>query len=582
MPDEQVQFLNVLERDEARRRWFQALSPACLETELIPLGAALGRILARDIASPVDVPAFDRANVDGYAVRAADTFAASEQAPRRLRLNEEAIPTGVVPRLPLDASTATPIATGARLPRGADAVVMIEHTWRAGPDVEVRKAVAPGANITFAGTDVALGEFVLAARARLTSRETGILAAIGLERVAVVRRPVVAVISTGDELVPPGAPPAGATVYDSNQTILADAIRELGGLPVAMGIVPDDEQRLDSALAQACRSADLVLLSGGTSKGGGDLCARVLARHSPGIIVHGVALRPGKPLCLGAIGRTPVAILPGFPTSAIFTFHTFIAPLVRTLAGSSEHDPRQLSARLPARLNSERGRTDFVLVNLLPCDEGLLAYPLGKGSGSVTTFSRADGFITIPTAQQYVEAGETVAVTPLAKEAGPADLVVIGSHCVQLDQLLACLRQQGFTTKTFWVGSQGGLDAVARGACDLAGIHLFDPASGRYNAPFVPPNARLFRGYTRMQGVVVRGDDARFDSTETAREAVAGALLDDSCVLVNRNRGSGTRILIDECLAGARPPGYSVEARSHNAVAAAVAHHLEPVPRDRP
>lgn len=568
---EQEQFLDVVDRDTAERRWRGAVRSVVLGAEDVPIGAALGRVLAADVVSGVDVPAFDRSNVDGYAARAGDTFGASEEAPAVLTRNAEDLATGVLPRLVVGPGTATPIATGAVLPRGADAVVMVEHAVAARDGrLIVQRPVTPGGNVTFAGTDVARGELVLRKGVRLTSRETGVLAAIGLGVVPVLRRPRVAVISTGDEIVAPGAPPGPGSVYDANATLLADAVREIGGEPIPLGIVGDDEAALDAVLDRAIGAADLVVLSGGTSKGAGDVSYRVLARRDPGVVVHGVALKPGKPVCLGAVGTTPVAILPGFPTSAVFTFHEFVAPVVRVLGGLRAEARESVAATMPARFNSEIGRTEYLLVNLIDGPGGLAAYPLGKGSGSVTTFSRADGFVIIPRGQEYVAAGETVAVVPIGRGTAPADLVAIGSHCVGLDLLLGLLGEAGFTSKTLWVGSQGGLTAAGRGECDVAGVHLLDPETDTYNLPFLPTGVRLLPGYGRMQGVVFRPGDPRFAGRPVA-EAVAGAVGDPGCFFVNRNRGSGTRVLIDGLLRGARPPGSAVEARSHNAVAAAVA-----------
>jgi putative molybdopterin biosynthesis protein len=286
-------------------------------------------------------------------------------------------------------------------------------------------------------------------------------------------------------------------------------------------------------------------------------------------VVHGVALKPGKPICLGAAGSTPVAVLPGFPTSAIFTFHEFVAPVIRRMQGLGPESRESISAVMPVRFNSERGRTEYLLVGLVNGPGGLSAYPMGKGSGSVTTFSRADGFIAIPRQQEYLEAGERVDVVPLGQGRSPADLVAIGSHCVGLDALLGMLAERGFTAKTLWVGSQGGLTAAGRGECDLAGVHLLDPASGQYNAPFLPDGVRLLPGYSRMQGLVYRPGDSRFEN-KALDAAVTAALSDPSCVMVNRNRGSGTRVVIEGLLAGRRPRGFAVEVRSHNGVAAAV------------
>ena len=566
----QQQFLNVVDRDEAERRFRAAIDLGPLEAEDIALASALMRVLAQDVVAPVDVPSFDRSNVDGFAVRAEDTFGASEERPRALRWTSESLAPGVVPRLPVGAGEATTIATGAMLPRGANAVVMVEDTDHDNDAIRVRRPLTPGANISYAGTDMGRGETVLRRGDLLTSRETGVLAAIGVARVTVVRRPRVAILSTGNELIAPGAPMQPGLVYDSNATILADAVRELGCEPILLGIVADDRERLHALVDQAL-AYDFVLLSGGTSKGEGDLCYRVVAElDPPGIVAHGVALKPGKPLCLAATRvdtrLVPVVILPGFPTSAVFTFHEFVAPVLRLLAGRSADPATTVTARLPMRVNSERGRTEYLLVGLIRGDDGLAAYPMGKGSGSVTTFSRADGFVVIPRQQEYVDAGATVDVHLIGKGLKPADLVVIGSHCVGLDFLLGQLQMRGCKTKFLAVGSTGGLEAVRRGECDLAGIHLLDAKSNVYNQPFLSSDMLLLPGYRRMQGIVFRRDDARI-----ADGTLDLALADADCVMVNRNRGSGTRILIDQLLKGSQPAGYSTDVRSHNAVVAAVA-----------
>ncbi len=571
----QAQFLDVAGVDEAAERFRSHIRMAPLGGEDVPLEKARERVLAGDIVAGVDVPGFDRTNVDGFAVLAGDTARAAEDAPCTLTLNAEVITPGVVPRETVRPGTATVLATGGMIPRGADAVIMVEDT-----DVEetgngerllIRRPVAAGSFITFAGTDIARGETVLRAGQLLSSREIGVLAAIGLDRVPVFRRPRVAVISTGDEIVVPGSPLPEGGVYDSNQAIVAAAVEELGGEAVRFGAVPDDEEQLQDALDRAL-DCDMVILSGGTSKGAGDLCYRVVSRlRDPGVLVHGVAIKPGKPLCLAVTGGIPVVILPGFPTSAIFTFHRFVAPVLRALAGHGEDRSETVSATLATRTASERGRTEFKLVNLVESGESLAAYPVAKGSGAVTSFSQADGFIVIDALQEQLAAGEPVTVQLISSRLRPADLVAIGSHCVGLDLLLGRLQREGYTTKVMHVGSTGGLTAARRGECDIAGIHLLDPDSGEYNRPFLEEGMALVPGYRRMQGVVFRPGDARFSGADSVPEAVDAALADDACVMVNRNPGSGTRLLIDRVLAGRQPPGYAVQAKSHNAVATAVA-----------
>jgi molybdopterin molybdotransferase/putative molybdopterin biosynthesis protein len=460
----------------------------------------------------------------------------------------------------------------------------------------VHRAVAPGEAIAPAGGDIALGEIVLRVGTVLSSREIGVLAAVGLSDVEVWRKPRIAILSTGDELIAPGERMRPGAVYDSNGAILAAAVEELGGVPVPLGIARDDEAELE-VLLQKGLASDMVLLSGGTSKGAGDLAARVVGRLTdPGIVVHGVALKPGKPICLAVTNNKPVVILPGFPTSAIFTFHEFVAPVIRAFAGLPPERRETLRAILPMRIGSERGRTEYVMVSLVERVEGslpnspatglpgtptLAAYPISKGSGAVTSFGQADGFFAIPSQTEVLPAGSEVEVAIIGARHRPADLVFIGSHCAGLDLLIGELAAGGLRVKALNVGSMAGLEAAKRGECDVAGIHLLDPATGEYNRPFLTPELELVPGYGRMQGIVFRSGDPRFESRSAEMaiaalksEAASAANSFTPALMVNRNAGSGTRILIDRVLGGARPPGYTKQARSHNAVAAAVAQGL--------
>lgn len=576
----QDQFLEVVSAEEATRRFHAALDLGPLPAERVALAAALGRVVAETVAAAADAPPFDRASVDGFALRAADTAHASAAAPVRLLLNAEVLACGVAPTVEVAAGTATAIATGGVMPRGADAVAMIEWTELEdaadGPAVLLRRAASPGGFVGFAGSDIARGEALLRRGTVVTSREIGMLAAAGLSDVPVVRRPRVAVLSTGDELHPPGAklPPGG--IADSNAAILCAAVAENGGEPVPMGIFRDDEAVLERAVRDALAQADLVVMSGGTSKGAGDVSHRILPRlGAPGVLVHGVALKPGKPLCLAAVGRTPVAVLPGFPTSAVFTFHAFVVPVIRALAGLPPREEIDVAATLAVRTPSELGRTEYVMVSLAEAPGGgLAALPLGKGSGSVTAFAQADGFFAVPALDAGADAGAVVQVRLIGTASRPPDLVLIGSHCVGLDAVLEEVAAHGIRARTLAVGSLGGLAAARRGACDLAPAHLLDPATGTYNLPFLAPGLRLVPGWRRLQGVVFRPGDARFEGLE-ARKAVRRAVAAPGCLLVNRNAGSGTRMLLDGVLAqvagGARPSGYANQPKSHNAVAAAVA-----------
>ena len=572
----QEQFLDVVDRDAATARFHRHIKLRPLGTETVPLSQALCRVLARAVIADVDVPGFDRASVDGFAVRADDTAGATERAPKPLVLNGEILTPGTVPQLTVAPGTATLIATGGMVPRGADAVIMVEHTETRDDDgatmIEVRRAAAAGQFIAFAGSDLARGETVLRAGQVLTSREIGMLAAVGCAGVEVWRRPRVAIISTGDEIVAPGEPIRSGAVYDSNAAILAAAVEEAGGSAKPLGIGPDDEIVLSRLVHEGLVTCDIVILSGGTSKGAGDLCYRAISSFKdPGIVVHGVALKPGKPLCLAVTGGKPIVILPGFPTSAIFTFHEFVAPVIRAFAGLPAEQTERLAATLPMRIASERGRTEYLMVSLVRGDgDGpLAAYPNSKGSGAVTAFSQADGFIVIGQHVESVPAGTPVEVQLIGR-AHLADLVIIGSHCVGLDVLIGRLQSEGISVKTLNVGSTGGLAAAKRGECDIAAIHLMDPETGEYNRPFLTAALELVPGYRRLQGIVYRKGAPRFEG-RSLEDAIGGAIVGLDCLMVNRNAGSGTRILTDRLLGGAKPAGYWSQPKSHNAVGVAVA-----------
>lgn len=575
----QDQFLDVVDEAVAHERFEAACAHLETRSETVLLDDALERVLSCDVTALVDVPGFDRSNVDGFAVRAIDTFGAEELDPVSMVVSEVVLAAGQIPPdgFEVVAGVAVPIATGAVVPRRADAVVMVEDSEPDDGVVRVSRAAVPGGNISFAGSDIGRGEVVLRRGTRLSPRETGVLAAVGVERIEVVRRPRVAVISTGDEIVAPGDSIGIGEVYDSNQRVLLDSIAELGCEPRACGIVPDDEERLESllgSLLSGTDAVDVVVLSGGTSKGEGDVNARVVerlaGRHpmSPGVVVHGVALKPGKPVLLSVVAEVPIIVLPGFPTSAVFTFHEFVAPLLRRLSGLRNEIKRSVDAVAPMRINSVPGRTEYSLVDLVEGPHGLAAYPLGAGSGSVTAFGRADGFIRIPATTEYVAEGAQLTVTLIDADTRPADLVAIGSHCIGFDHVLGLLAQEGFRVKSIAVGSTAGIAALDRGEGDVAGVHLLDEATGEYNEPFLPEGVRLVRGYGRRQGIAFRHDDPLFDVAKL--DEMISVLRSGEGRMINRNPGSGTRILLDGLLDGSQPDGYLHQARTHHAVAAAI------------
>ncbi|MEM2094459.1 MAG: molybdopterin biosynthesis protein [Candidatus Bathyarchaeia archaeon] len=553
-------------------------------SEEVPLEKALGRVLSEDVEAKLDVPPFDRASMDGYAVRAEDTFGADEYRPIRLRVIGK-VAAGDVPQVVVEEGEAVEISTGAPMPRGANAVVMVEYT-RTNGEVEVFHAVAPGENVMAAGSDIMAGELVLRVGEVLTPRETGVLAAIGNDPVKVYRKPKVAIISTGNEIVLSRGPLPYGKIFDINGRTLFDSVVENGGEPRFYGVVGDNCAEIVAKVEEALRWADIVITSGGTSAGVGDLLYRAIEILEPaGVLVHGIAVKPGKPVIIGKVQGKPVFGLPGYPTSAMMIFNVFVRPLLRRMAGlTDDQDRKVVTAFVAERTFSSGGRREFVPVNLVKTLEGSLSvYPVPGESGAITTFSEADGFIEVPEGRTFLEAGEKVEVELLGIGIKPADLMIIGSNCVGIDVILSIMRNQGspYRAKVISTGSSGGLVAIRRGEADIAGTHLLDEETGVYNIPFlnrfeIEDKAVLVRGYLREQGFLVsRGNPKLIRGVDD--------LVRSDISIINRNPGSGTRVLLDMKLRSLAKSmdipveeltrkirGYRSEAKSHSAVAVCI------------
>jgi molybdopterin molybdotransferase len=407
-----LEFFRLRTREEVL-----ALYPrfAPVGVEEVDLPAALDRVLAAALPAPENVPAFPRSSMDGYAVRAADTFGASVAAPQYLEIKGE-VPMGAAPARPVGVGETLRVPTGAMLPPGADAVVMLEYTAEH-PDgtLEVRRPVAPGENLLQPGEDVRLGEVLFPGGSRLRPQDLGLLAALGVTRLPVFRRPRVAVLSSGDEIVPITEKPAPGQVRDSNAHLAAAQVAEWGGIPAISGIVPDDFEALTGALAAALKDADLILISGGSSVGARDLTLEAIkALPGAAVLAHGVAIRPGKPTILAAVGSPPLPLLglPGHPASAAVVMEVLGKPLLARLAGLTSLPPwgEEVTAHLSRNLAGASGREDYVRVRLRPEGETLWADPVLGPSGLLSPLVKSDGLVMIPLGVEGLLRGEAVAV----------------------------------------------------------------------------------------------------------------------------------------------------------------------------
>ncbi len=546
-----------------------------LEVIEVPLLEAQGKVLAEDVRAPIDYPPFDRSTVDGYAVRSVDVAGASEVTPISLRVTGK-VSVGSAPLGEVRPGEAYEIATGAMIPRGADAVVMEEHVSRKGDLLTVYRSVAPNENISQAGSDVSAGDVMLRAGTLLTAREIAVLAGLGVSRVRVYRPPRVSVFSTGVELTPPGAPLEPGHLYDVDGYVVTASLRELGVDARFLGILPDNYEVMLNSVAKALEESDVVITTGSTSAGYGDMIYRVFRDLGAEVIVHGLKVRPGKPTAIAVKGRKVLFGLPGFPLSAMMNLYTLVTPVVLRMMGlEPTREVVKVRARIPFRFQAGRGFTELIPVQLVQGMEGISAYPLMAGSGSIAGIGLSDGFIVAEESREYFDENEEVEVTLFSRSLRVPELNIIGSNCPGIEVVL---RVAGLSrsSRIISVGSMGGWLALRRGDADIAGTHLLDEKTLQYNVHMpkvvgLEGKVVIFRGYARRIGLLVRkGNPKRIRGFED--------MLRDDVVIVNRNRGSGSRVLLDlrlrELLGGKRledyVKGYTYEVKTHTAVATAI------------
>ncbi|MFW5913394.1 MAG: gephyrin-like molybdotransferase Glp [Candidatus Hadarchaeota archaeon] len=381
------------------------------KAESISLLEAGGRILAEDVKSSVDLPPFDRSVYDGYAVRGKDTFGAEEENPVKLRLKGRVL-AGQRPEVKVGSEECVEISTGAPMPEGADAVVMVEDTsLDDSGNIMVRRSVSPGENVSPKGSEIDENSNVARRGTRLTPQTYGSLLACGIDRVSVYKRPEVAVISIGEELVNVNSSLDIGQIYDVNGPTLSQAVIECGCQPSYQGILRDETKTMEEGIKKALDNYDAVLTSGGTSAGASDLLPEVIdGLGDPGIVVHGLAQKPGKPFLMAVVGDKPVFGLPGYPVSALMVFYKVVAPYLREMSGEPDPSSRILKAEISRKIVSEPGRAELVPVRVANEGGKEVAVPVREGSGAITSLSRADGFFEIPLEGEIVEAGELVEV----------------------------------------------------------------------------------------------------------------------------------------------------------------------------
>jgi putative molybdopterin biosynthesis protein len=449
----QKEFHTLLSLDEAKKIVLASAPRA--RQEIVPLERAFGRVLDERVVSNIDVPGFDRAAMDGYALRSADALEAREDRPVAFDLIG-AVPMGKRPELVVGEGEAAEVSTGSMMPEGADAVAMVEHAEVDGSSLLIRRAVHFGENTHRTGGDVAFGETVLLPGRKLTAREIGLLAAVGRTDVR-VRSLRVAVASSGDELVSPGASLAPGSIYDINSRSIAAAVEECGGSPIFFGILPDDHDSMAEGLVAMAEEGDLVIVSGSTSAGIGDMVYRVVEELGE-VVFHGINLKPGKPTLFGFIGEKPFIGLPGYPTSALTVFGQLAAPAIRKAVGT-EHLAPKATGRLARPVRSE-GRRQMLSVGVV----GGWVYPVDKGSGSITTLALADGVVDIPDRVELLDRGDEVEVQLFGSVQEPA-LLLEGEDCPRLEALAGALP---FEIRVVATGSRRGAISAMDKVADLA------------------------------------------------------------------------------------------------------------------
>jgi putative molybdopterin biosynthesis protein len=560
----QKKFLSNTPLAEALLIYTEALKAAGIGSPLpgesIAVQDALGRVTSEAVIAKISSPFYHSAAMDGYAVKFLDTFGAAETRPRRLKTTTQAIA----------------VDTGDPLPDGFDAVIMIEDVEKvAESEIEILKPATPWQHVRLVGEDIVATELIISENHVIRPVDMAAMLASGHRHVMVRRKPKISVIPTGTELVEPGSELKKGDIIDFNSTMLSAMAMENGAEPSKKKIVKDDASLLKQTILDAVKAHDLVVINAGSSAGREDFTAHVLAELGK-VHVHGVAIKPGKPVILAIVQGKPVIGIPGYPVSAALTFNLFVRPVLFLLQGRPAPPVETLEAKLSRQVASGLGQEEFIRVKLGSVSGSLIATPVTRGAGALMSLVRADGIIRIPAASEGIAAGHAVTVELLRPRHDIANTIVcIGSHDNALDVLGNFLKKKhpGISLSSAHVGSMGGLLALKRGEAHLAGIHLLDEETGEYNVSYLKKHLSgtkivLVNLVHRTQGFIVRsGNPKNVRGFED--------LARDDVVFVNRQAGAGTRLLTDLYLNRLRidpnrVKGYHHEEFTHMAVAAAV------------
>ena len=556
------EYLTNVPLEQASREYLELLEHQGFEpqTQVIPVYESCGRVTAEAVYAHICAPHYTASAMDGVAVCARDTFGATETTPVTLHPEQFTV-----------------LDTGDPVPEGRDAVIMVEDLVKnEDGSITIHAAAAPWQHIRQIGEDVCAGEMILPGHMTVTPAAIGAMIAGGVLELRVIRRPVVGIIPTGDEIIPPCTDPRPGDILEFNGSIFSAMVRQWGAEPVVYPIVPDDFDRIKAMVEKASDQCDMVILNAGSSAGREDFSAQVI-RQLGQVLYHGIAIKPGKPAILGCRGKTAILGVPGYPVSGIIVIEQFLKPLIEHWLKTAAQPEHYAQATLTRPVVSGLKYQEFVRVRMGAVGGRLMASPLSRGSGVVSSFMKADGILEVPQGLEGYEAGEEVTLRLLSPmEKLRNTLVVIGSHDPLLDELADMLHlgDPRLYMSSSHVGSMGGIMAIRRGEAHMAGCHLLDTADGTYNRSFIRKyfpkgDVKLVSCVGRQQGLMVaRGNPLNICSfADISRQGIR---------YVNRQKGSGTRILTDylcsrEKVEPSDVYGYTREELTHTSVAAQIA-----------